>query len=277
VTVVMPVRDYHPPYLRRALGSIVRQTSPHWRLLVIDDRSDVGLSDALGGLLEDDRIRLVASDRRSFAAALNTGLRRAETDFVSVLFGDDMWSPNAIEVLTSSIERHPDVDFFHTSRMFVDEQDRPISSVHRARESFTLSDFPHGSPVKHLMCWRRERALAIGGMDESLDPIGVDDSDFPWSMADAGARFMAIPDCLYLIRDHRDSFRLTTHVPRSVHLRAIRRIMRKHGVGRGRIELTIVRSKRDHLRQCLYRWPLDQWLKERLGHDPARGWRETYR
>ena len=107
--------------------------------------------------------------------------------------------------------------------------------------------------------------------------IGVDDYDFPWSLAEAGARFMAVPECLYLVRDHRDGFRLTTHVPRSVQVRALRRIMRKHGVGRARVDLIVVEAKRGYLRQCLYRSRLDRWLKERLGHDPQRGWRESYR
>lgn len=275
VTVLLPVRDHHPAYLERALHSVVRQTSPRWELLVIDDGAQWG--DGLAGLLDDDRVRLVSSERRGFAGALNTGLRQAGTDFVSVLFADDLWSLDAIEVLTSYIERFPAADVFHASRRFIDEHDRPISAVQRARERFTVADFPHGSPVKHLMCWRRERALAIGGLDESLHPIGVDDYDFPWSLADAGARFTAIPECLYLFRDHRDSFRLTTHVPRTVHVRALRRILRKHGVGRAAAERHVARAKRDHLRQCLYRSSLDRWLKERIGDDPRRGWRETYR
>jgi O-antigen biosynthesis protein len=273
----MPVRHYHPAYLRRALGSIVGQTSPRWRLLVIDDGADVGLSEILGGALADRPVRVVPSEPRSLAAALNTGLRLAGTDFVSVLFADDVWAPAAVAVLTSFIERFPEVDVFHASRRFIDERDRAISEVQRARTGFTLADFENGSPVKHPLCWRRERALALGGLDESLGSIGVDDYDFPWSLADAGARFMAIPDCLYLVRDHRAGFRLTTHVPRSVHVRALRRIMRKHGVGRARVESLIARAKQGYLRQCLYRSRVDRWLKERLGQDPRRGWRESYR
>ncbi|MEK6276635.1 MAG: glycosyltransferase [Actinomycetota bacterium] len=273
----MPVRDYHPAYLERALKSILGQTSPRWRLLVIDDGADAGLSEILDGALGDDRVRLIPSEPRGFAAALNTGQRQAATEFVSVLFADDVLAPAAVEVLTSFIERFPEVDVFHASLVFIDEQDRPISEVRRARDSFTLADFQNGSPVKHPLAWRRELALALGGMDESLAPIGVDDYDFPWSLADAGARFMAIAECLYLERDHRDGFRLTTHVPRNVHVRTLRRIMRKHGVGRAQANSMIARAKRGYLRQCLYRTRVDRWVKQRLGHDPRRGWRESYR
>ena len=44
-----------------------------------------------------------------------------------------------------------------------------------------------GSPVKHLMCWRRALGLEIGGMNEAVSDHGCDDYDFPWRMAEAGA------------------------------------------------------------------------------------------
>jgi glycosyltransferase involved in cell wall biosynthesis len=276
LTVLMPVREYHAAYLDAAVGSILGQTSSRWRLIVIDDGAGAALPEVLGDALGDDRVLVAPSDAGGLASALNTGMRHAGTEFISVLFADDAWAPNAVETFTSTIERFEDIDVFYGSRMFIDEQARTISGVYRARGSFTLADFQVGSPVKHPFCWRRDLALELGGFDESLDPIGMDDYDFPWSLAEAGARFMAVPDCLYLVRDHRDVFRLTTHIPRSVQLRTLRRIMGKHGMERARIESRLNLAKQGHLRQCLYRSPLDRWLKRLLRHDPRRGWRESY-
>lgn len=274
VTALLPVKGYHRPYLERALGSVLGQTSTRWRLLVIaetEGRDD--LAAVLDGALDDERVSLIVNERRRLAGALNTGMRRATTPFVATILGDDMWAPEAVEVLSASIERFPDVDFFHSSRAVIDELDRRVV-VQPACESFTLGDFVHGSPVKHLLCWRREAALAIGGLDETLESVGPDDYDFPWSMAEAGARFMAVPDCLYLYRDHRDSFRLTTHLPKSTHRRALRRILRKHGIGRLTTERVVAAAARGYLRQCLYRTRVDRWLKQRLGHGPSAGWRD---
>jgi glycosyltransferase involved in cell wall biosynthesis len=276
VTALIPVRTYHAEFLRRALDSVFGQTSPRWRLLVIDDRADSGLADVIGSAVEDPRVALVASDRPGLAAALNTGMRVAATDFVAILLGDDMWTPDAVAVLTAHIERNPQVDFFHSGRVFVDADDRPLSSCYEAPASFTLDDFISKSPVKHLLCWRRDLALAIGGLDETIANVAPDDWDFPWSMAEHGATFMSVPGCLYLHRDHREGFRLTTHLPRSRHVRELRRMLRKHGVGRFRTEREILAAKRGYLRQCLYRNSLDRWLKQKLGFDPRRGWREPY-
>ena len=204
-------------------------------------------------------------------------MREANTPFVAILLSDDMWAPNAVEILTSYITRYPRHDFFHSSRVIVDEQDQQISDVYQSRPTFEIKDFLLSSPVKHLLCWRRDLALSFGGMDESLNNVGPDDYDFPWTMAEHGARFQAIPEALYLYRDHRDAERLTTHLPMSVHLKEIRRILRKHGASRAEMQQMLTRAKSTYLRQCLYKNRADKWVKQLIGHEARRGWRETYR
>jgi glycosyltransferase involved in cell wall biosynthesis len=275
VTAVTPIRTFRAQYVERAVGSVTAQTSPRWRLIVVDDGA-VDLAPVLAAF-DDPRIALVRNDGTGFAPAINTGIRTADTPFVALLFGDDEWAPSTVEVLTRHIERFPDVDFFHSSRAFIDDESRPLSGVYHAREHFELADFVPGSPVKHLLCFRRDLAIALGGIDETLPPVGPDDWDFPWCMAEHGARFQAIDDCLYRLRDHRDHFRLTTHQPRTTHTMGLRRILRKHGVDRRRIRGEVARAKRTYLRQCVYRSPFDRWLKQRLGYDPHRGWHQTYR
>ncbi|MEA2309354.1 MAG: hypothetical protein QOI65_1640 [Thermoleophilaceae bacterium] len=277
LTVLMPVRDYRADYLHAAVDSLLAQSSPDWRLVIVADGPGTA---ELGAVLDprchDPRIELVDSDGQRLAAALNTGMRHASTDFVAILFGDDLWDPHAVAVLTRAIHAHPEVDFFHSARRFVADDGTPISDVMPSRRGVTLNDFGTSSPVGHLMCWRRSMGLAVGGIDESLDSVGPDDFDFPWTMAEHGAAFRDVPECLYVVRDHRSYFRLTTHLPRSVHQRATRRIMRKHGVGRLETERFLRAARRGYLRQCLYRSPLDRWLRERARIGRTRAWCETY-
>ena len=104
-----------------------------------------------------------------------------------------------------------------------------------------------------------------------------DDWDFPWTMLEQGAAFRAVPRALYILRDHRESFRLTTHVPRSVQLATMRRIMNKHGASEEAIRACMREARRSFLRQSLFRSTLHRWLRQRLGFDARRGWREQYR
>jgi glycosyltransferase involved in cell wall biosynthesis len=230
----------------------------------------------LAAELADDRVSLVANEGRKLAGAINTGIRRATTDFVAILLGDDMWDPSAVEVLSSAIAAHPDVDFLHSARRAIDDHGRPCSGIMPPRHDVRPEQFVHGSAVKHLLCFRRAKALAVGGLDESLNSVGPDDYDFPWTMAEAGARFRPLEDCLYLYRDHRQAYRLTTHLPLSVHTRELARILRKHGVGWWPMLRRIRAARRSYLKQCLYRNRLHRWMVERLGIGTPRAWREPY-
>jgi glycosyltransferase involved in cell wall biosynthesis len=234
---------------------------------------------SLAALLEDSladaRIGLVANEGRGLAGAFNTGMGHATTDFVATLLGDDLWAPETVEVLGRRIADSPDADFLHSSRRYIDGDGRPISGVVRGRESVTLADFASGTPVKHLLCWRRDLALSFGGMDEAVDHAS-DDFDFPWCMAEHGATFAAVSECLYVYRDHREAYRLTTDVPRSRQARQLAAVLRKHGVDRTTIRERVEEAERSYLRQALYSSSLDRSLKRLTGADHRSGWRETY-
>ena len=115
------------------------------------------------------RIRL---DRGGgLAGALNTGMRRCGSEFAAILLGDDLWAANAVAVLGDHIATSPDVDFFHSARAIIDDDGNRISSVYAPVQHVAPADFLYWSAVKHLLCWRVSKALAIGGMDESLRSV----------------------------------------------------------------------------------------------------------
>ncbi|MCI0413248.1 glycosyltransferase [bacterium] len=278
ITALMPLKNYHLPYVRKAIESLQKQSSPFWKLLIIvEDRDYPRLSSLLQNELADSRIRMIQNEARKLAGAFNTGMRRAETVFVGILLSDDMWSTDAVAVLNANIGSQPHADFFHSSRMIIDEEDRQISSVYYSKDRFSIEDFLRTSPVKHLLCWRVTKALSFGGMDETLNSVGPDDYDFPWLMAENGAIFVAIKECLYLYRDHRDSYRLTTHLPLSVHEEEIRKIMRKHGASPSAIEKKISRARVTYLRQCLYKSRFEKWVRETSGAGSLQNYREKYK
>lgn len=278
VTALVPVHAYDPIFLHAAIHSLQQQTQPTWRALVIvEPERHLAFAAELQPELADSRITLIDNEGRELAGAFNTGMRHAQTRFVAILLADDMWAPEAVAVLERSIRERPGVDFFHSARRVIDADGASISSVHGARDDVTLHDFETGAPVKHLLCWRRELGLAAGGMDERSQSVGPDDLDFPWVMAEHGATFGAIGECLYVYRDHRAHFRLTTHLPRSVHRRELARIFRKHGLSRSLARRRIRAASRSYLRQCLYRSPFEQRVRETLGLQPRRPWRERYR
>ncbi len=277
VTVIVPVKQ-PVPFLDDAMRSIIEQTSPRWRMVVVIERRErAAMHAALASWRDDDRITVIENSGRRLAGAINTAMRAAVTPFVALLLGDDLWHTEAVETLEWYIAAYPDADFFHSGRRIVDDHGEPLSSAHPAPSRITMADFASGTPVKHLLCWRREMALAAGGLDERSRSVGPDDLDFPWTMAEHGAVFCAIDECLYVYRDHRSGERLTTHIPLSVHERDLRRIFRKHGLDRATAERRLADARATYLRQCLYRTRRERWLRTVLRRPPKGVWRDTYR
>jgi glycosyltransferase involved in cell wall biosynthesis len=277
ITVLMPLKNYRLDYLKKAIQSVISQSCPNWHLVIIIEKSDFDhFRELLEKELDDPRIEMIIIKGQTLARAINLGMRNAKTDFVALLFADDIWSNDAVRILNDYITKYPQVDFFHSSRAVIDENDNPISSVHYSKEKFSINDFKWGSPVKHLLCWRKSKALSLGGLDESLNNVGPDDYDFPWTMAEHGATFKAVKECLYYFRNHCEYYRLTTHIPLSVHKQEISKILKKHGVGiLSRIIIIAKRRRKGSLgKQCLYRSTVDKWIKEKLGYDARRSWKQ---
>jgi glycosyltransferase involved in cell wall biosynthesis len=277
LSVLMPVRAHRPEYLDAAINSLLAQSSPEWELLIVPEPDDVGrLERKLDRALLDPRIRLIANEGKKLAGALNTAMRHAIGPFAAILHADDLWAPDAVAVLGRNIRACPAADFFHTARRYVDDRGASISCVYPPLPDVRMADFWRGSPIKHLLCWRREMGLASGGMDETLNSVGPDDFDFPWTMAEQGARFVAIPECLYIYRDHRECFRLTTHLPRSTHERELRRILTKHGMPEALVAKRVAAARATYLRQCLYSTPFEARLRRLLRIERRDSWRERY-
>ncbi|HSP87259.1 MAG TPA: glycosyltransferase, partial [Ignavibacteriaceae bacterium] len=266
ISVLMPLKNYHPLFLEQSIESLFKQTSPDWNLLIIVEKNDFKkFSILLKKELKDPRVEIIVNKGRKLSGAFNTGMKMALSEFVAILLSDDMWAPEAVETLQRYISENPGIDFFHSSRIIIDENNNTITKVYKSKKSFTISDFILGSPVKHLLCWRKEKALSFGGLDETLNSVGPDDYDFPWTMAENGASFKAIDECLYYYRSHIKSYRLTTHLPLSFHKKEIEKILLKHGVKNEVIQERISSGKKTYLRQCMYNNKLESFFKRLLG------------
>lgn len=278
ITVFIPIKHYHERFLREAVASVQRQTSPAWTLLLLVDETRFGEFEALlPDALADPRVRLVARRGRLLAGAYNTAMRTADTAFITVLLGDDLLEERAVAVFASHIASAPHADVLYGGRFFVDAEGRRISSDYHPVTPITRESFFAGSPIKIPFCWRVTVGLGCGGVDETLNNFGSDDWDFPWTMFDHGAVFHPVDVPLYRVRDHREGYRLTTHVPRSVQRKELARILGKHGVSRRDIRKLTRYATRGYLRQSLFRNRLHRWILETLGVDARRGWRERYR
>lgn len=105
VTVIIPTYN-RARLVARAVESVLGQSYPSCRALVIDDGSTDGtgevLREAFGG---NERVQYCRIPNGGVSRARNHGLRLAETAYVAFLDSDDVWLPWKVELQVGCIER----------------------------------------------------------------------------------------------------------------------------------------------------------------------------
>jgi glycosyltransferase involved in cell wall biosynthesis len=108
VAVIIPV--YAAAFLEQALASVFEQVLPADQVIVVDDGSPD--QDAIQQAMNrwPGRITLRRQANAGAAAARNTGLRAATTEWVAFLDADDHWLPDFLARQMAFLHAHPDVD-----------------------------------------------------------------------------------------------------------------------------------------------------------------------
>lgn len=92
-------------YLERCLQSIADQTYINLEILVVNDGSTDSSSDIIDSFVEKDhRFRRIDRINGGLSAARNTGLSHCSGDYINFVDGDDMMSPDMIELLIASVK-----------------------------------------------------------------------------------------------------------------------------------------------------------------------------
>ncbi|HYA35702.1 MAG TPA: glycosyltransferase, partial [Candidatus Binataceae bacterium] len=186
--------------LREAVESALAQTYRNFELIIADDGSDSpDVQEFLDLCRRDSRISVLRLPHRGPGAALNAAARGARGEYLCRLDSDDMLSNDALETLRGYIAREPDVSYFYSSRLVIDEAGEVMESHHRSRP-FDLQALAERFICNHLICIRRRDFLAVNGFREEIR-FG-EDYDLALRMA-ARFRFRNVDEFLYKLRYHR--------------------------------------------------------------------------
>lgn len=97
VSVIIPTYN-RETVIGRAIESVLKQTYPHFELLIIDD----GSTDQTKQVVEqiaDERIRyILLEENGGVAHARNVGIAETQYDYIAFLDSDDEWMPEKLEM-----------------------------------------------------------------------------------------------------------------------------------------------------------------------------------
>lgn len=107
ITVYMPTKN-RAEMVQDAIESVLRQTYPHFELIVVNDGSEDHTASVLSkACARDARIRVISNPTSvGGAAARNLAIMDAHGDFVTGLDDDDVFTPNRLEVFVEAWQAH---------------------------------------------------------------------------------------------------------------------------------------------------------------------------
>jgi len=123
ISIVIPTYQ-HVRDIGRCLESIYTQTYKDYEIVVVNDGSTDGTSEALAPHVASGRIRLIekenGGDTRSAQAARNLGWKSAHPGSKYLLFcdADVVMRPDMLEKMAAALEAHPEAAYAYSSFKF---------------------------------------------------------------------------------------------------------------------------------------------------------------
>lgn len=109
VSVIIPVYNTKPEYLRACLDSVIQQSHQELEIILVDDKSTN--QETLATLCEyeakDQRIKLIHNEKNvGLAFARNIGIDQALGKYITFLDSDDRFTPNCVETMEQTLEQN---------------------------------------------------------------------------------------------------------------------------------------------------------------------------
>ncbi len=168
ISVVMAVYNAEQT-VAEAIKTILKQTYPHFELILIDDGSTDGTADILRNFVaQDDRIHLISQKNMGLTCSLNTGLQVAKGKFIARLDADDHACPRRLEKQVELMEENPDIVLCGTNCDNIFGNGMTSEWGYKTEENLKDS-ISFKTPFAHSTAmFRADTARQLGGYDESF-------------------------------------------------------------------------------------------------------------
>ncbi len=204
ISIIMPVYNTNPTYLRECIQSVINQSYTNWQLCIVDDASTKQeTKDCLDEFLNDPRIKIKKNKVNGhISVASNDAIEIADGEYIALLDHDDILWPNALFENIKLLQTHPQADLIYSDEDKIDA----LGAIHFA-PYFKPDWSPHLleciNYITHFSVIKKDIVIEVGGFDKSL--VGAQDWDLFLRVSERSNKIYHIPTILYSWRAHSES------------------------------------------------------------------------
>ena len=123
ITVIIPVWNQKPEYLKEALESVINQTRKPDEIIIVDDGSDKPIIDDFTSSTD---IKIIRNEKNmGIGFSRQRGVDEATGDFITFLSSDDIWDEKFLEVMIKTAKEQPD-KILYSSNYHIDRDGKTI-------------------------------------------------------------------------------------------------------------------------------------------------------
>lgn len=170
VTVYVTSHNYGR-YLDQCLESIFQQSLPDWELILFDEGSSdntLAICQEAASRRSDQIVVVAHPSPKGLRACANQAIEMARGEFIVRLDADDYFDENALLVMVSYLDSHPDIGLVYPNWTYIGENGEFLGVEDRKKvgdEALVLDLPAHGA----CTMVRRRVLKAIGGYDERFN------------------------------------------------------------------------------------------------------------
>ncbi len=202
-SIVVPLFNTPPAYLKEMLESVLAQTYSRWELVLVNATPDnTGMKEVLGAVA-DERVKVIEiPGNLGIAGNTNVGVRAADGDYVSFFDHDDVLDKNCLLEYAIAIEKNPQVDLLYCDEdNFEEDVRRPFAP--RFKPDFNLGLLHSHNYVTHMLTVSR-RVLDQVALSPDYTS-GAQDYDMTLKAHEVARAVCHVPKLLYHWRMHPGS------------------------------------------------------------------------
>ncbi|AFY50939.1 putative glycosyltransferase [Nostoc sp. PCC 7524] len=198
VSVIIPVFNGEKT-IRKTLDSILSQTLKDLEIIVINDGSSDSTEEIVKNI-SDERLQIFSYPNAGLPASRNRGVSHANSEFISFIDADDIWTQNKLESQLKSILASESAAVSYSWTDYIDENGKIVKSGRRVTNvgdvysKLLISNFLENGSNPLI---RRSALATVGGFDESL--TAAEDWDM-WLRLAAHYDFVIVPEVQILYR-----------------------------------------------------------------------------
>lgn len=196
ISVVIPVYNTRPSFLRELAQSLLDQTYPHWQACLYDGASTsketIATLDELSSM--DSRLCVChGASNEGISGNSNRAMGMALGEWIALCDHDDLLTPDALyRVAKVIVDEAPDMIYSDEDK--ITENGAWHTDPH-FKPDFCPDNLRSGNYICHLMVMRKSLLEKVGGFRPAFD--GSQDHDLALRLSEHTTRIAHIPHVLY--------------------------------------------------------------------------------